>query len=250
MRLSIIIPAYNEEKRLPQTLREINDYLEKQNYESEIIVVSDGSKDRTCEVVENLIPHQGKSGTEQESKITNLRLICEKINRGKGYGVKIGMLQAKGEFRLFTDADNSTSVDQAEKMWLYFDEGYDVVIGSRDVKGAVLDPPQPLFRRFTGGAFRLVRKIIVGLWGIEDSQCGFKCFTKRAAENIFPKARISRFSFDPEILIIAKKLGYKIKEVPVYWKNDIYSKVKLKSMLKMALDLIKIKYNLLSGKYD
>jgi dolichyl-phosphate beta-glucosyltransferase len=236
--LSVIIPAYNEEKRLPKTLKEINDYLKKQNFESEIIVVSDGSTDKTCEVVEEL-----------KSEIPNLRLICEKINRGKGYGVKIGMLNAKGKFRLFTDADNSTPISEIEKFWPEFEKGADIVIASRDKKGAILDPPQPLFRRFVGEAFKYLRKIIVGLWEIEDTQCGFKCFKGEVAEKIFPKAKIERFAFDPEILLIAKKMGFKIKEVPVYWKNDLQSKVKLKSMVKMLIDLFKIRSNLLKREY-
>ena len=125
-----------------------------------------------------------------------------------------------------------------------------VVIGSRDIKGAVLDPPQPWLRQMVlGEGFKLYRKIIIGLWGIEDTQCGFKCFTKKATEKIFPKCRIDRFAFDPEILVIAKKLGYKIKEIPIYWKNDPESKVKFKSIFKMALDLIKIRLNLIKGLY-
>jgi len=237
--LSVIIPAYNEEKRLPKTLREVDEYLRKQNYNSEIIVVSDGSTDRTCEIVEGL-----------KNEIKNLKLICEKINQGKGYAVRIGMLKAKGEFRLFTDADNSTPIEQIEKMWPYFEEGYEIVIGSRDIKGAVLDPPQNLFRRFVGEVFKYLRKIIVNLWEIEDSQCGFKCFKGEAAEKIFPKCKINRFAFDPEILLVGKKLGYKIKEVPVYWKNDPNSKVRLKSMVKMLLDLLKIRWNLIKNEYQ
>jgi dolichyl-phosphate beta-glucosyltransferase len=236
--LSVIIPAYNEEKRLPKTLREISDYLRKQNFESEIIVVSDGSTDRTCEVVEGA-----------KSEIKNLELICEKINRGKGYGVKIGMLNAKGKYRLFTDADNSTPISEIEKFWPEFEKGADIVIASRDIKGAILDPPQPLFRRFVGEVFKYLRKIIVGLWEIQDTQCGFKCFKGEVAEKIFPKCEIERFAFDPEILLIAKKMGFKIKEVPVYWKNDLQSKVKFKSMVKMLIDLFKIRINLLKGKY-
>jgi dolichyl-phosphate beta-glucosyltransferase len=236
--LSVIIPAYNEEKRLAKTLKEIDDYLKKQNFESEIIVVSDGSKDRTCEVVENL-----------KSQIANLRLICEKINRGKGYGVKIGMLNSKGKFRLFTDADNSTPISEIEKFWPEFEKGADVVIASRDIKGAILDPPQPLFRRFVGEVFKYLRKIIVGLWEIEDTQCGFKCFKGEVAEKIFPECKIERFAFDPEILLIAKKMGFKIKEVPIYWKNDLESKVKFKSMIKMLVDLFQIRFNLLTRKY-
>jgi len=236
--LSVIIPAYNEEKRLPRTLREINDYLSRQNFDYEIIVVSDGSTDRTCEVVESL-----------KSEIKNLKIICEKINRGKGYGVKIGMLNAKGKFRLFTDADNSTPISEIEKFWPEFEKGADVVIASRDLKGAILDPPQTLFRRFVGEVFKYLRKIIVGLWEIEDTQCGFKCFKGEVAEKIFPKCKIERFAFDPEVLLIAKKMGFKIKEVPVYWKNDLQSKVKFKSMVKMLIDLFKIRINLLKGKY-
>ncbi|MFQ6049922.1 MAG: dolichyl-phosphate beta-glucosyltransferase [Candidatus Paceibacterales bacterium] len=262
--LSVIIPAYNEEKRLPKTLIEIDKYLRKQTYPSassgqvpsagstsspqagsgqvnyEILVVNDGSKDNTSKVVRELF-----------SAIENLRLIDNKENHGKGYVVRQGMLEAKGEYRVFTDADNSTSIDQVEKMGPEFEKGYDVVIGSRDIEGAVLDPPQPWIRKvILGEGFKLFRKIVLGLWEIEDTQCGFKGFTKKAAENIFPKCKINRFAFDPEILVIAEKLGYKIKEIPVYWINDPESKVKFKSIIKMAIDLLKIKWNLITKKYD
>jgi dolichyl-phosphate beta-glucosyltransferase len=240
MHLSVIIPAYNEERRLPKTLGEIDKYLRKQIYDYEILVVNDGSRDRTVEVTKNQIP-----------KIKNLKVIGYEKNQGKGYAVRFGMLEAKGDYRLFTDADNSTSIDQVEKMWPYFKEGFDIVIGSRDIKGAILDPPQPWIRgAILGKGFKLFRKIIVGLWRIEDTQCGFKCFTKKSAEDIFPRCKINRFAFDPEILVIAKKLGYKIREIPVYWKNDPESKVKFKSMIKMALDLFKIRWNLIRYQYD
>lgn len=239
MRLSVIIPAYNEEKRLPKTLSEINDYLSKQSYDYEILVVDNGSKDNTAKVVKDL-----------EGQIKGLKLISGASGNGKGFAVKLGMIQAKGDYRIFTDADNSTSLDQIEKMWPEFEKGFDMVIGSRDVKGAVLDPPQPFLRNFIlGEGFKLFRKIVIGLWGLEDTQCGFKGFTRRSAEGIFPKSIISHFAFDPEILVIGKKLGYKIKEIPVYWKNDLNSKVKFKSILKMALDIIKIRWNIISGKY-
>lgn len=239
MHLSVIIPAYNEDKRLPRTLEEINAYLIKQNYDYEILVVDNGSKDRTREIVRNLM-----------GKINGLRLI-EKNQGGKGKAVSAGMLEAVGDFRIFTDADNSTSINQIEKMWEEFQNGFEVVIGSRDIKGAILDPPQPWLRNFLlGGGFKLYRKIILGLWGIEDTQCGFKGFTKKAAEAIFPKARIDHFAFDPEILILAQKMGYKIKEIPIVWKNDLESKVKPGAIIKMALDLIKIKWNLITKKYN
>lgn len=237
--LSVIIPAYNEEKRLAKTLEDINNYLSKQTYNYEILVVSDGSKDRTVEVAKSLLP-----------KIKNLKVTGYEENQGKGYAVRFGMLEAKGKYRLFTDADNSTSIDQVAKMWPWFEKGYDIIIGSRDVEGAVLDPPQPPLRIFLGNAFGLFTRIMCGTWGILDSQCGFKSFSKRAAEDIFPKCKINRFAFDPEILVIGKKMEYKIKEIPVLWKNDLDSKVKFKSMIKMAIDLLKIRWNLINKKYE
>jgi len=257
MYLSVIIPAYNEEKRLSKTLEEIDKYLSKQRvaeasphlppcsasphsvYDYEILVVNDGSKDKTAQVIRDRV-----------SVIQNLRLIDNKKNNGKGYVVRQGMLEAKGEYRIFTDADNSTSIDQVEKMWPYFEAGFDIVFGSRDAKGAILDLPQSPLRRFLGEVFGFLTNLIVGTWGIADSQCGFKCFTKKAAENIFPKCKINRFAFDPEFFVIAKKLGYKIKEIPVYWENDPESKVKFKWMVNMGLDLLKIRWNIITKKYD
>ena len=239
MKLSIIVPSYNEERRIAKTLREINKYISLQSYDSEIIVVSDGSKDKMVEVVKGMM-----------SEIKNLRVIDNKENHGKGYVVRQGMLEAQGDYRLFTDADNSTSIDQVEKMWPEFEKGYDVVSGSRDIKGAVLDPPQPWYRRRIGDIFNLFVQVVVGLWGIWDTQCGFKGFTRKSVEDVFPRCKIDRFAFDPEILIVARKLGYKIKEVPVTWKNDLESKVKFKNMIKMGIDLLKIRWNLINKKYD
>ena len=237
--LSVIIPAYNEEKRLPKTLDDISAYLEKQDYESEIIVVDGGSKDRTSDIVKERMP-----------RTKNLQLLREEDTGGKGGAVKAGMLKAQGRFRLFTDADNSTSVDQVEKMWPEFEKGYDVVIGSRDIKGAVLDPPQPWIRNILlGESFKIYRKIVIGLWGLEDTQCGFKCFNDKAAKKVFPLARIRAFAFDPEVLVLAKKFGYKIKEVPIYWKNDADSKVNLKGIIQMAIDMLKIKWYVISKGY-
>lgn len=231
MHLSVIIPAYNEEKRLEKTLNSINDYLSKQNYESEILVVDNGSTDGTAGIVRML-----------EGKVKGLKLIQGSAGQGKGFAVRKGMLEATGDYRIFTDADNSTSVNQVEKMWPEFEKGFDVVIGSRDVKGAILNPPQPFLRKIIlGDGFKLYRKIIIGLWNIEDTQCGFKGFTKIAAENIFSKSLISGWTFDVEILILAKKMGYKIKEIPVSWVNDLDSKVKFNSVIEMAIGLLKLK---------
>ena len=239
IKLSVIIPAYKEEKRITKTLQEIDKYLSQQSYGYEILVIDDGSPDKTVEVVQSFIP-----------TIKNLQVITSEENHGKGYSVRLGMMQAKGKYCLFTDADNSTSIDQVEKMWPNFENGFDVVIGSRDVKGAISDPPQPWIRHVvTAESFKLLRKIVVGVWGVEDSQCGFKALKKSVVENIIPTCKIDRFAFDPEILILAEKAGYKIKEMPVYWKNDLDSKVKLSSMIKMGIDLFVIRCNLIRGVY-
>ena len=238
MYLSVIIPAYNEEKRLPKTLIEISKYLRKQSYNYEIIVINDGSKDKTAEVVKNLKPG-----------IPNLELIDNKKNHGKVFVVRQGLLTGKGQYRLFTDSDNSTSIDQIEKILSYFRKNYDIVIGSRDVKKAIIANPQSWIRRRVGDLFNLFVQAIIGLWGIWDTQCGFKALTAKAANDILPRCRIDRWAFDPEILIIGKKLGYKIKEVPVIWVNDPESKVKFKGMVKMGFDLLKIRWSLITGKY-
>jgi len=239
MKLSVVIPAYNEERRLPKTLKSIGSYLKNQEYEYEIVVVNDGSKDRTADVVRSL-----------SSEINNLRLIDNKENHGKGFVVRQGLIESLGDYRLFTDADNSTSVDHIEKMWPEFERGFDIILGSREMKESVLDPPQPSFRRMTGAAFRLLTNIFVGLWKIRDTQCGFKGFTKDSVEDVLPRCKIDRFSFDAEILVVAKKLNYRIKEIPITWENDLESKVSFKSMVKMGLDLIKIRINLIKKVYE
>ncbi len=236
--LSVIVPAYKEEKRIVKTLKEIDKYLSKQTYAYEIIVVNDGSPDRTAEVVRKVIP-----------EIKNLRIINNKTNHGKGYVVRQGLLEAKGKYRVFTDADNSTSIDQIEKMWPEFQNGYEVVIGSRDIKGAVITVPQTWWRIMLGNIFNLIVQIISGLFGIWDTQCGFKGFTKKAVEDIFPKCKINRFAFDVEVLVLVKKLGYKIKEIPVVWINDQASTVGFKSMVKMLIEVFQIRWNLISKKY-
>ena len=239
MKLSVIIPAYNEENRLPKTLRLMSAYLTKQPYDYEIVVVNDGSQDSTAEVLRSAV-----------SQIPNLKLIDNKKNQGKGAVVRQGMIESKGDYRLFTDADNSTSMEQVEKMWPWFEKGFDVVIGSRDIKGAVLDPPQPWIRKIVlGEGFKLIRKIILGLWRIQDTQCGFKCFSGKAAQDIFSKVKTRGFNFDVESLILAKRFGYRIKEIPIKWVNDTESKVKIKHIFKMFKDMIKLRKDLILGKY-
>ena len=235
--LSIIIPAYNETKRLPLTLMDIEKRLSDFDFSYEILVVDDGSKDATEEVVKRF-----------SHLIKNLRLIDNKENHGKGWVVRQGMLEAKGEIRLFTDADNSTSIDQFNNMLPYLKQGYDVVIGSRDVKGAKLVPPQAWYKRLAGNIGNLLIQILLlpGMW---DSQCGFKAFTEEAAEKIFPLMKIDRWAFDVEALSLAKKLGYKIKEMPVVWVNSLESKVKLSGYINFFSEVLKIKWWFMTGKY-
>lgn len=238
IQLSVIIPAYNEEQRLPGTLKTVDEYVRKQSYEYEIIAVNDGSKDHTGDILR-----------ESLTAIPHLKII-ETKHRGKGFAVKRGMLEAKGEIRLFTDADNSTSIDQVEKMFPWFSQGYGVVIGSRDVKGAVLAPPQSWFRSLVSAeSFKFLRKVLVGLWDIEDSQCGFKAFSEKAAQAVFSRSLVEQFAFDPEALYLARSLGYKIKEIPVIWANNIHSKVNMQSIIRMCIDLFLIRMRIWMRSY-
>jgi len=242
--LSVIIPAYNEEKRISFTLLDIDKYLSKENYDYEIIVVSDGSADKTVEKVKEL-----------QRKIKNLRVIGNKKNHGKGYVVKQGMLEAKGNYRLFMDADNSTTIDHLDKFLpftsprLAGQERYDVVIGSIEIKGSKVHEGAAWYRRLLGKYSKYIIRIISGLWKIHDTQRGFKLFTAEAAEKIFPKQTIMRWGFDIEILVIAKKMKFKIKELPVDWKNPGESKVSLMSYVKTFQELLKIKRNLITNRY-
>jgi glycosyltransferase involved in cell wall biosynthesis len=236
--LSVVVPAYNEEQRLPKTLAAIGDYLKKQPYAYEIIVVNDGSKDGTAGVTESLI-----------GKVAKLKLIDNRVNHGKGYVVRQGMLAARGQIRLFTDSDDSTPIEEVEKLLPFFKEGYDIVIGSRDVKGAKLEPPQPLIRRFLGRGWWLLTSFMVGTWVIQDTQCGFKAMTAKATVDIMSRCRIDRFAFDPEILLLARGLKYRVKETGILWRNDLRSTVKAGSMVKMFQDLMRIRLNQAKGLY-
>ncbi len=237
MKLSVVIPAYNEGKRIEKTLYSVNEFLTKQSFDYEILVVSDGSTDNTGEVVKNL-----------ETTVKNLRLIDNKDNHGKGWVVRQGMLEANGDVRLFMDADNSTTVDQVLPFLPYFEQGYDLVIGSRRIAGSNIAAHQPLLRDFLGGVFRLIVHTLVPL-GVTDSQCGFKAVSAKAASKIFPQQRIMRWAFDVEILALARKFGFKIKELPIVWVNDAESHVKLSGMIKMLLEIMQTRLNLMTGKY-
>lgn len=234
--LSVIIPAYNEAKRLPLALVDIDKHLKKADFSYEIIVVDNNSTDATPAIVKRF------SHLIENLKLTECRIP------GKGAAVKKGMFEAKGKIRLFTDADNSTSIDQFNKMIPYFNEGYQAVIGSRDIEGARLVPPQPWHKRIAGNLGNLFIQFML-LPGIWDTQCGFKAFTEEAAEKIFPLIKISRWGFDVEILALAKKFGYKIKEVPVVWMNNPFSHVKASAYVQVLWEVVKIKWWIIMDKY-
>lgn len=236
--LSVIIPAYNEAERIPLTLVDIDKHLSRAEYSYEILVVNDGSRDKTAEVVRNM-----------EKLIKNLKLIDNDTNKGKGGTVRQGMLLARGKIRLFTDADNSTSIAHFSNMIPYFRDGCEVVICDRVIKGSRLDPPQPMYRQIPGKIGNLIIQILL-LPGIWDTQCGFKAFTDEAAEKVFNLSRISGWGFDVEVLALAKKFGYKIKEIPVHWVNDLRSTVHMSAYLKTLLETIKIRWWLWTGTYE
>lgn len=235
--LSIIIPAYNEAERIPQALVAMDHALSKSDFSYEMLVIDDGSADKTAEIV------SGMAGM-----IRNLKVVSLLENKGKGGAVRHGMLMAKGQVRLFDDADNSTSIDQFEKMLPFFKEGYAVVIGSRAVAGAKLDPPEPLYRQLIGKTLNLIIQILLlpGLW---DTQCGFKAFTAEAAEKVFRESRVSGWGFDVEALSLAKNMGFRIKEVPVRWVDDARSHVRFSAGLQFLRDIIRIRWWLWRGEY-
>ena len=239
--LSVIIPAYNEENRIKVTLEAIYSYFIRQNYSWEAIIVSDGSKDKTVEVVAEFISNKPE-----------FSLIANTKNHGKGYVVRQGMLVASGDFRLFTDADNSTSIDHLEKMLPFLSEGYDVIIASIAVKDhQVAQGSEPLWRQIFGKAGNLFIQIMA-VPGIKDTQRGFKVFSTRAADDIFPRLTINRFGFDIEVLALARKFGYKIKEVGINWKNDPHSESRPRfgAYFNVLMDAVRVRWNLLTGKYN
>jgi len=239
--LSVIIPAYNEEKRIAITLESISSHLENQAYSYEIIVVSDGATDSTAEVV-------------RQAGMTNpkIKLIDRKKNKGKGYTVKEGMLSAKGKIRLFTDADNSTVISNFEKMRPFFNKEYDIVISTRhprDAKGACQEVSQPWYKRLMGitGNLYIQMMAVPGIW---DTQNGFKAFQDYAARKIFSRTKINRWAFDVEALSLARKFKYKFGIIPIHWKNDPSSHVSLAAYFKFLIDVLRIRWSLMCKKYD
>ena len=237
--LSIIIPAYNEERRLTSTLERIHGYLAGAGWKfSEVVVVDDGSRDGTAALVDRFA-----------AQASSVRLLRNPGNRGKGYSVRHGMLDAKGEWALFTDADLSSPIEELEKLWIKAQEARaQVAIGSRALDRSLIGTHQPLVREYAGRAFNLAVRITTGLpfW---DTQCGFKLFETRAAREIFRRQQIDRFGFDVEVLFIARKLGYSAVEVPVRWNDVAGTKVSLLNGLMAFLDPLQVRLNQLKGRY-
>jgi dolichyl-phosphate beta-glucosyltransferase len=240
--LSIIIPAYKEGERIGRTLLEIEKYLNNKNYDYEVIVVVDGSKDNTAEIARNY-----------SSQIKNLKVIDNPENHGKGYVVRQGLLEAQGRFRLFMDADGSTSITHLDKFLPEFEKGFDVVIGSRDIEGAFIQIHQAKYKEMLGDMGNWAIRIVLGLWSYPDTQCGFKMLSDRAAKAVASRMVVDRFGFDFELLALANKLGFKIEQLPVRWLNEEGSTVKLtgpNGYTQVLIDLFKTKLRMLTGKYS
>ncbi len=239
MYLSWIIPAHNEERRIEKTLREVDAYLRAKNFEYEIIVVDNASTDSTSDIVRRV------------SRDTRRLRLIQTSGPGKGWAVAEGMLGAKGEIRLFSDADNATSPDHFDRMIPLFEDGYDIVISSRnpkDAPGATEERPEGGLRSAAGKIGNLVIQL-VAVRGIWDTQNGFKAFRAKAAEDVFARLRILGWAFDIEVLAIARMLKYRLGIIPVHWKHDPDSKVTLKSYFEVLGDVFRIRWNLIIGKY-
>jgi glycosyltransferase involved in cell wall biosynthesis len=236
MFLSVIVPAYNEEHRLPYSLRQIVDYLGKQEYKSEVLVVDDGSEDGTARVIEGMM-----------AELPTLSLLRTE-HRGKGHAVKTGMLAGLGEYLFICDADLSMPIEELYKFLPPAIEGYDVAIASREVPGA-RRYDEPPYRHFMGRVFNWIVRLFA-VRGFQDTQCGFKCFRRETARDVFTYQTMDGWGFDVEILFIAQKRGYKIVEVPIDWYYSANSRIHpIRDSIGMFTEVIKIRLNDWRGRY-
>lgn len=235
---SIILPAYNESARITATLDKILAHSTERGWNVEVIVVNDGSSDRTAEIV-----------LEYAKKHAALRLLENPGNRGKGFSVRNGMLHAKGDILLFSDADLSSPIEEADKLFAAIVNGADIAIGSRWIDSRLQIRKQPLHRRIFGRIFNLALRLILGLQ-FKDTQCGFKAFTRRSAQAIFPQQKIERWGFDPELLYLARKFGFTVSEVPVTWSHREGTRIHpLRDGVRMFVELLRIRWYALKGNY-
>jgi len=236
---SIVIPAYNESARLGATLQKVLAYVHAMGWNAEVIVVNDGSRDNTSDIV-------------REYAVADpiLRLVENPGNRGKGFSVRMGMLSARGRIVLFSDADLSSPIEEAPKLFQALEAGADIAIGSRWLRAETQTQRQPLYRQLFGRIFNLLLRLTLGLH-FKDTQCGFKAFKRPAVQAIFPLQRIERWGFDPEILFLARKFGFKVQEVSVAWGHSGGTRINpLIDGSRMFWEMIHIRWNDLTGKYD
>jgi glycosyltransferase involved in cell wall biosynthesis len=264
LKYSIVIPAYNESARLPSTLASVVNCIQTRGWNAEIIVVNDGSADGTADVVRKFAGNTPGVRSIEEALIESppvppepdgrrpveLRLLENPGNRGKGYSVRAGMLAARGEVALFTDADLSAPIEEAERLFKAIREGADIAIGSRWLQSDRQTQRQPVYRQFFGRCFNAVTRAVMKL-PFADTQCGLKAFTRGAAQTVFQLQTITHWGFDPEILFIAIKHGYWVIEVPVAWGHDERTRMSyLKDGFKMLQELATIRWNAFRGRYD
>ncbi|MFQ5953068.1 MAG: dolichyl-phosphate beta-glucosyltransferase [Candidatus Omnitrophota bacterium] len=231
MYLSVIIPSYNEEERIASTLQKIESFLEGKGFDYEILVVDDGSSDKTKKIaLESNLAQKGRLG-----------VLANEKNMGKGYSVKRGVREAIGEYILFTDADLSTPIDEIEKLLHGIECGADIAVGSRSINTSNVVMRQPLYRQTMGKVFNLLVRMFLGE-NFKDTQCGFKLFKQDAAKSLFGNLTTDGFAFDAELLFLARKRGYKVREIGVKWKNSPSSTVHpVSSSLRMLWDIFKIR---------
>ena len=236
--VSIVIPAYNEEERLGPTLERILAFTQSRDWNAEILVVNDGSRDRTPDIV-----------SSYSKKYAAVRLLNNPGNRGKGYSVRNGVLNATGEFILFTDADMSSPIEEAPKLLQALANGFDIAIGSRWARSELQTRRQSLARQFLGRVFNILLRVLLRL-DFKDTQCGFKAFRREAARAVFPLQRIEGWGFDPEVLFLADRLGFRIAEIPVRWGHDTRTRINpVVDGSRMVSDMLLIRWNSISGKY-
>ncbi len=237
--LSVVIPAYNEALRVGSTLEKVWSYLETRNYEVELILVDDGSEDETLAILEDFARRHPAA-----------RVLRNRVNRGKGYSVRRGVLEAQGELVLFTDADLSAPIEEANKLLAALESGRaDAAIGSRALDRRLIGVRQPWLRETAGKCFNLLVRLLTGL-KLHDTQCGIKLFRRASTRRAFELQRVERFGFDPELLFLIERLGGKLLEVPVRWNNSPATKVRfLRDSTHMFCDLLALRWRALRGKY-
>lgn len=236
---SIVIPAFNESGRIPATLESVIACIRANAWDAEIIVVNDGSTDHTAEIITNIA-----------RQTPELRMIENPGNRGKGYAVRNGILHALGDIVMFTDSDLSAPINEAERLFAAIAGGADIAIGSRWLEAGRQTHRQPLYRQFFGRCFNTVCRMVMRL-PFADTQCGFKAFTRAAAQTVFQLQTVERWGFDPEILFIALKRGYRIQEVPVSWAHDARTRMSyLRDGMQMLRELAMVRWNALTGHYS